>query len=1013
MVAADLFTPSDFDTHFKVYHELMAHKVLEILLVASPYDAYILEEDGSLAAKIINEYSGLNLSRPPRLTREASAEGALEAVGRRRFDLVLAMPNPDDLNTYLLGMALKERQADLPVILLAHSIKGLPEPPGATAAAGIDQIFIWSGDADLLLAIVKSVEDRLNAPDDTGRAMTRILLLVEDSPLYRSYLLPRIYREVVRQTQNILEESLNEEHRLLKMRARLKILVAGDYENAWSLFQTYRDYLFGVISDTRFPRAGRVAETAGYELLRAVKGEIPDLPLLLLSTESQNRERAARIPAQFLDKNDPQLFNKLHDYFMDYLGFGDFVFRTAAGKEVGRAGNLKMLEKILPQIPEEPLCYHASRNRFSNWIMARGEITLASMLRRVQVSDFDTVAEMRAFIIASIRSLRLWRQKGVVADFRSEHYDPEISDFVKIGRGSLGGKARGLAFVANLLRQSHDLVTRYPDVTIQVPRTLVITTTEFDAFVEENELESLLRGSLSDTQIARRFDAGDFSEEMIDSLACFLEQVTYPLSVRSSSLLEDAHFHPFAGLYKTFMVPNNHPDPAVRLAQLCTAIKLVYASLYFRAPRRYSDSAAFQLRKESMAVMIQQMVGRQYGDFFYPAISGVAQSQNYYPVGHLKPEEGVARIALGFGESVLGGKGGLRFCPRHPNYLPQFSKLEDILDNAQQQFYALRMRDNPDQLYFERGGNIEPREIHTAEAEFPVRALSSTYLPAEGRVRDGAHHKGPKLLTFAAVLKYGQYPLASILADILTLGRQGMGCPVEFEFSMNLNPEDGERHAFHLLQMRPMSAAETPMVVEISDEERATSFCYSRSGLGHGRFESIRDIVQVSRRRFDAGETVAIAQEIAALNARLAAQGRTYLLMGPGRWGSFDRWLGIPVKWRDIAAVGAMVELRNAQLSADASQGSHFLQQITSRGIPYITVTEADTPSGNGALMDDTVPAVSDRRGRGQREAVRWHQLEGAPVVSRSRWLNHLQTATPLMIKCNGRSSECVIQVPA
>ncbi|MEJ2640699.1 MAG: PEP/pyruvate-binding domain-containing protein [Desulfosarcinaceae bacterium] len=992
MASADQFKPSDFDTHFKVFHELMGHKVLDILLVASPYDAYILEEDGSLAAKIIHEYSGLNLSRPPRLKREASAEGALAAIERQRFDLVLAMPNPDDLNTYLLGQAIKERQAELPVILLAHSIKGLPIPPDPEAAAGVDEIFIWSGDADLLLAIVKSVEDRFNAPTDTRRAMTRVLLLVEDSPLYRSFFLPRLYREVVRQTQNILEESLNEEHRLLKMRARPKILVAGDYESAWALFETYRDYLFGVISDTRFPRAGKMVETAGYELLREVKARIPDLPLLLLSTEPRNRQRAARIPAEFIDKNDPKLFNKLHDYFMDFLGFGDFVFRTAEGGEVGRAANLKALEKILPRIPDEPLCYHASRNRFSNWIMARGEITLASMLRRVQVSDFQSVNEMRHFIITSIHSLRRWRQKGVVADFASQYYDPEISEFVKIGEGSLGGKARGLAFVANLLRQSHDLVTRYPEVNIQVPRTLVITTSEFDTFVEQNDLERLLEDNLSDTQIARRFEAADLPEALVGALEGFLEQVTTPLSVRSSSLLEDAHFHPFAGLYKTFMIPNNCPDPMVRLEQLCTAIKLVYASLYFRAPRRFSNSAAFQLRKESMAVMVQQLVGRQYNDFFYPAISGIAQSQNYYPVGHLRPEDGVARIAVGFGESVLAGRGGLRFCPRYPQFLPQFSKLEDILQTAQQQFYALPMQGNPDRLYFDRGGNIEPRPIDTAEGEFPVRTLSSTYLPDEGRLRDGAHFKGPKIVTFAAVLKYNQYPLAPILDDLLTLGRQGMGSPVEFEFSMNLSDVAGQPHELYLLQMRPMSAAETPLAVEIMEGEREKAFCYSRSGLGHGRFDTIVDIIQVSPRRFEAAETVAIAKEIATLNAGMAKEEHPYLLMGPGRWGSFDRWLGIPVKWGDIAAVGAIVELRNAQLKADASQGSHFLQQITTRGIPYITITE-DNTAGHGG------------------DIVRWDQLSQIPVVARTRWLNHLRLPQPMVIKCNGRTSECVIHV--
>jgi CheY-like chemotaxis protein len=979
------FQNEDFDTHFKVFHELMSIKVFEILLVASPYDAYILEEDGSLASKIINEYRGLNLSRPPRITQAATAAQAMDMLDQKPFHLVIAMPHLDDMDVFELGRQIKHTHADLPVVLLAHSVKGIYPTPEGKDRSGIDQVFIWSGDSDLLLAIVKSMEDRLNVAADTQRAMVRVLILVEDSPLYTSYFLPLIYKEVVNQTQEVLEESLNQEHRLLKMRARPKILVAESYEQAMSLYRQYGDYLFGIISDTRYPKGGVITADAGYRFLCEVRKAIPDLPLLLISNESQNKDLAARVPAAFLDKNSDDLLAEIHHFFLDALGFGDFVFRRPGGSEIARAANLKALEEILPNIPDESLLYHATRNRFSNWIMARGEIAMASRLRKAKAADFAGADDIRQFIIAHIHALRIWRQKGVVVHFNSKDYDPEISEFVKIGNGSLGGKARGLAFVANLLRTSPYLQERYPDVTIQVPRTLVITTEGFDAFVSHNGLDPSAMAHDSDDRIAKAFVEGEIPPWLAGSLCKFLEVVHQPLSIRSSGLLEDVHNHPFTGLYKTYMVPNNHADFSIRCNQLLTAVKLVYASTWFRDPKQFLSGTAYRIRRDQMAVIIQQLVGSRHGAFFYPDISGIAQSNNFYPVAPLKAEDGVARMVMGFGRGIPEGEPSLRFSPAHPQVLPQFSKVEDILANAQRQFWALCMEDVPDDLYFKRGINVEQRHVDDAENEGPVQRLAGTYVSAENRIRDTVHIPGSRVLTFAPVLKYNSFPLPGLLKDLLAMGRDGMGCPVEFEFSINLTGHNDNKGTFNILQMRPMSAGEDLHDVEVSVEDAANALCYTTQALGHGRKQTMADIVFVRPDTFDPANTVAIAQSIAAVNQALLKEKRPYLLMGPGRWGSFDRWLGIPVKWHDINGVGAIVEIRNDTLKADPSHGSHFFQNITANGIPYLTVSE------------------------GNNDFIRWEHLQALPIVSTNSHLSHVRLQQPLVLKCDGRHSRAAV----
>lgn len=972
--------PADFETRFELYHELMARKVGELLLVSCPYDAFILEEDGSLASKIINEYRGLNLSRPPRLTKASSGEEALRLLRQQDFDLVIAMPNLVDMETVDLALRIKEMAPTTPVILLAHSPQGLY--PEDLACPYLDRIFIWTGDADLLLALVKSTEDRLNAPTDTEKGMVRVLILVEDSPLYRSFFLPLIYKVVVKQVVDLLAESLTEAHRLLKMRARPKVLVAENYEEAKTLFEQYQPYVLGVFSDTRFPRDCQIIGDAGFVLLSRIKKEVPHLPLLLLSSEPENQARAERIGAAFLDKNCPDLLERFRHFFLSYLGFGDFVFCRADKTEIGRAGNLHELERLLPRIPDEPLLYHARRNHFSNWLMARSEVALASEWSRYSPGDFESPQALRDYLIASLRALRHLRQKGVVARFHPRIFDREISDFLKLGQGSLGGKARGLAFIAHLLHQQQsDRAESFPKIEIGVPKTLVLTTEIFERFLAENGLDGFDPKGMADPEIEARFLAATMPKDAQDALASYLSQVTVPLSVRSSSLLEDAHVQAYAGLYRTYILPNNGPDRQTRLSRLLAAIQSVYASVFFRAPRRFSRHTAHQFQKDSMAVILQELVGSRYGDFFYPAISGVARSHNFYPFGNMTPEDGVAHIALGLGRILEGESGGLRFCPRHPHILPQFSTVEETLENSQRFFYALRMEGEPaNPLDPEK--SLARRELDEAGDEFPVRSLSSRYLPEEDRIRDSGYGPGARVLTFAPVLKYKRFPLAGLLSRILELGHQGMGGPVEVEFAVELAGEGGEAARFYPLQIRPMNLAEQGGEVRVTEADIREAICFSGHAVGNGRTE-VPDLIYVKPEAFAREATPDIAAEISRINAELKSQGRSYFLIGPGRWGTTDRWLGIPVRWADISAVAGMVELSGQDIPADPSRGSHFFRQITEQGVHYLTLLKQG----------------EDR--------MDWERLTSVPLFHQTRFLGHIRRH--FLLKNDGRRSRSVI----
>ena len=975
----------DFDPHFTIFHELMPFKVQEILLVSSPYDAYIMEEDNSMTSRIINEYYGLNLSRPPRITRASSAEQALDILAEKSFDLVITMPHVGGMDGCRFAGEVKKKFPFLPVVLLTHSVRDAVTLIDNHSPLCIDDTYVWCCDSEILLAIVKNVEDQRNVDSDTKKAMVRVILLVEDSALYRSQLLPILYAEVVHQTQSVLDEGLNEKHRLLKMRARPKILTASSYEEAQEFFSRYEHYIFCVMSDVRFPKNGKMCDNAGLLLLQTIRQQHQDLPLLLLSTEGKNKVLAKAIPAVFVDKTADDIEEKIHDFFLRYLGFGDFIFRLPDGTEVGRAASLHGFEEQLKKVPEESLFYHARNNHFFNWVMARAEISLAARLHKRFYSEVTKGDALREDLIFKIHALRKLRQQGVISQFDRKRYDPQTTDFVRIGKESMGGKARGLAFIATRLYRSIRQDSVLSEHLVKIPQTCVIAADGFDDFVQINGLH--YRQGESDSDIAHRFLHGSLPDWLELDLRAFLRKIRAPLSIRSSSLLEDAQFRPYAGLYSTFMLVNDADDFEVRFQQLQQAVKLVYASTWFADPRAFSRSIG-QNRDDSMAVIIQQLAGSRYNGHFYPAISGVAQSYNYYPVAPMRSEDGIAHVAIGFGKTVVEGEQSLRFSPEFPENLPQFSTVDDILTNAQRWMYCLDCTD-PEHFSMEQG-NLVRIAVDEASGDYPVRLLSSTYSPEEHRIRDG-DMPGIKVPTFASILKYNSYPLPGILKELLAIGKEGMGCEVEIEFGVDLHP-DPSRCVFYFLQIRPIVTGSEKLQVRISEEERKMCALRSKRALGHGRYETMRDVVFVRPDTFETSQTRKIAAEISRLNSGLHKAGRPYLLIGPGRWGTADPWLGIPVQWGDISGVGAIVEMQGSSIRAEPSQGSHFFQNITSLGIPYLMVQDEQNTTGN----------------HGEVEFIDWKFFQGLEIVRQDSYTTHVTLTDYCVLKVDGHTSEAV-----
>jgi hypothetical protein len=967
-----------YSSRFKLFHELMPTKIRQIMLISTSYEAWIMEEDCRISEQIINEYRGLNLSQPPRLTWVSSMDEALVKFNERLFDLVIHFTRTIDDHVLELGARTKAIRPGMPVVLLSHQELLTDSGPSLEECSrSFDRVFFWSGQAEILLAIVKSIEDEFNAVPDTETAGVRIILFVEDSPYYLAIILPLLYKELVAETQAVIAEGLNEEHRLLAMRARPKILLAHSYEHAIELYEAFKPFVLGVLSDMRFYRDGRLDDLAGFHLLQHVKKDRFDIPLLLASSEPANGEYAARIPATFLDKNALDLQERIGNFLVSYLGFGNFIFRMPDGIAYDHAENLYAMEKKLAGIPIESFLHHARHNDFSRWFYTLAEVELASQVRPLRDSGFGSAEAHRQELISIIREKRIKRQRGVIVNFDSNHFDPD-TNFAKTGHGSLGGKARGLAFFTALLARCPEAFQDVVNLEVMVPQTLVVTTDAFDSFIALNNLQDLVRQDLPDNEVLARFLDTQFPEQLATQLSTFLQLVHYPLAVRSSSILEDAQFKSYAGLYHTCMLANDHPKFDVRLQQLFGAIRRVYASTYFQAPKAFTRRVGNRTELEKMAVIIQHAVGGRYGKFHYPAVSGVAQSLNYYPFGAMKTEDGMVSIAMGFGKSVMDGERILRFSPRSPKSQVQRTSVRDILDSAQRHFYALAMERgrSPDQIV--NDDCLVRRQITEAVGEEPLCVLAGSYNHDEQRIRDSYNGRDTPVLTFASILKYNAYPLAGAVAKLLEMGAAGLGCPVEIEFALNLPVQPSDTAQLAVLQLRPMSAREEMLELRISKQELEQAFCVCHQALGNTDNRAISDLVVVRPELFDPAKTLEIAGELEKLNSQLARQGRKYILIGPGRWGSADRWLGIPVGWRAISSVGAIIETGHPLLKAEPSQGSHFFHNIVSLGISYFNVT----------------PNAPDR--------LELEKLQEVEVVAETEHVRHLRRNIPVHLKVDG-----------
>lgn len=918
------------------YAALMKKRVRNVLLVSSPYDSFTFEEDGSLTELLFSEYVELHLRYAPEISRVSTAEEALESLSRGKYDLVISMLRVGDMDIAEFGRQVAKLVPDLPVVLLTYHTRELTLLQDLGELPGIDRVFVWLGDVRLFLAIIKYIEDRLNFVDDAVTAGVQSILLVEDSPRFYSSYLPLAYTELVRQTQELMTDGLNRMDKLVRMRARPKILLATSFEEGAELFLANRDHVAGVILDTRFPHNGRADPRAGIDFAKMVIEKAPDRPVLMQSSNPQNEVYARALGVPFLDKHAPNLLGNLREFMRDHMGFGEFVFRLSNGEEIGRATNLRNLAGMMAKIPADSLRFHAGRNDFSTWLMARTEFDLAELLRPRQESEFGDIEEMRAYLVGELEAHSIRSRAGVVADFSSGTFNP-TTGFVRIGSGSLGGKGRGLAFMHKLLERYR--IAEDSDVKIFIPPTAVLATGIFDEFMRNNNLDKLVFSEATDREIAAAFLEAHLPDEAMDNIETFLTRADYPLAVRSSSLLEDASYQPFAGLYKTYMLPNNHENFEIRLNQLTRAVKLVYASTYYADAKSYIESTPNRLEEEKMAVVIQEIVGKRRGDHIYPDIAGVVRSYDFYPMEGMNAEEGVAMVVLGLGKAVVDGGQAMRFSPAEPRRLYQFSTPEEALNNAQKQFIALDMSNrNPTIDLDTEDPNLVTLDLDIAERDGILASVGSVYSPENGVIYDGTSRPGVRLVTMAGVLKGDVFPLATTLERLLEIGKAGFSSQVEIEFAANICSATDNKKEFGFLQIRPVVVGTSGREVNFDELNEEEIICLSRQALGNGIIDGVCDIVYVPMMSFERSKTLEIAAEIGTITRKLKAEKRPFLLIGPGRWGSADRWLGIPVTWSQIAGVRCIVETDLEDIRVTPSQGTHFFQNITSFGIGYFTL---------------------------------------------------------------------------
>ncbi|MDR0895852.1 MAG: phosphoenolpyruvate synthase [Prevotellaceae bacterium] len=972
------------DTQFA---NLMTRRIFNVLLIANPYDAFMLEDDGRIEEKIFNEYTSLSLRYPPRFTQVSTYEEALEQLVAVPFDLIICMPGSGDNETFDVARNIKTLYESIPIVILTPFSHGITKRIENEDLSAFEYIFCWLGNTDLLVSIIKLVEDQMNLEHDVNEVGLQLILMVEDGIRYYSSILPNLYKFVLKQSQEFSTEALNAHQRTLRMRGRPKIVLARTLDEATTLYEKYKQNILGVITDVRFPRVerGEKDPLAGIQLCAVIRREDPFMPIIIQSSETENAAYADKYSAAFIDKNSKKMDVDLRRAVSDNFGFGDFVFRNPITmEEIARVKNLKELQNILFAVPAESFLYHISRNHVSRWLYSRAMFPVAEFLKGVTWSSLQDIDEHRRIIFEAIVKYRKMKNQGVVAVFKRDRFD-RYSNFARIGEGLLGGKGRGLAFIDNMVKH-HPEFEEFGNSHVVIPKTVVLCTDIFDEFMDTNNLYQVALSDVDDQTILHYFLQARLPDTLVEDFFTFFEVVQAPIAVRSSSLLEDSHYQPFAGIYNTYMIPYLD-DKYEMLHMLSDAIKGVYASVYFHDSKAYMQATSNVIDQEKMAVILQEVVGTQYGDRYYPSISGVARSLNYYPIGDEKPEEGIVNLALGLGKYIVDGGMTLRFSPYHPSHILQTSEVDLALKETQTRFYALDLSNLGHDFSIDDGFNLLKLSVKDAEKDGSLTYLVSTYDPYDQVIRDGLYPGGRKLITFSNILKHNVFPLARILQLVLSNSEQAMRRPVEIEFAATMNYDLKERGGtFYLLQIRPIVDNK-----EVLDEDLACLpdeqlLLRSYNALGHGIMNDIYDVIYVKTEHYNAANNPRIAEEISKLNRQFRQTDTNYILIGPGRWGSNDPWLGIPVKWSQISSARVIVEAGLTNYRVDPSQGTHFFQNLTSFGVGYFTI---NAYTGDGIYNQQ--------------------YLNELPAVNETEYLRHVHTDTPLIVKIDGKKKHGVV----
>ena len=965
---------------------LMTKRIFNVLLVANPYDAFMLEDDGRIDEKIFNEYMSLSLRYPPRFTQVSTEEDTWKQLGNTMFDLVICMPGTDNSDTFDIARQIKERYPHIPLVVLTPFSHGIRERMEHEDLSIFEYVFCWLGNTDLLVSIIKLLEDKMNLEHDIKEVGVQMILLVEDSIRFYSSVLPNLYKFVLRQSQEFATEALNEHQRTLRMRGRPKIVLARTYEEAMELYNKYQDNILGIVSDARFPHGGEIDPKAGLTFLTEVRSRNPFVPLILESAEESNREFTQHVNAVFIDKNSKKMNIDLREAVAENFGFGDFIFRNPHTKEeVARVHNLKELQNVVFSIPAESFLYHISRNHISRWLYSRAIFPVAEFLKQITWESLKDIDAHREIIFEAIVKYRKMKNQGVVAVFQRDRFD-RYSNFARIGDGSLGGKGRGLAFIDNMVKR-HAEFDEFENAQVVIPKTVVLCTDIFDEFMDTNNLYQLALSDASDDEILRHFLRAKLPDRLVEDFFAFFDVVKSPIAIRSSSLLEDSHYQPFAGIYSTYMIPYLS-DKYEMLRMLSDAIKGVYASVYYKDSKAYMQATSNVIDQEKMAVILQEVVGTQYGDRYYPSISGVARSVNYYPINDEQAEEGTVSLALGLGKYIVDGGLTLRVCPYHPDKVLQTSEMEMALRETQTRFYALDLKNMGQNFSLDDGFNLLKLPVKEAEADGSLNYIASTYDPYDMVIRDGIYPGGRKVITFANILQHDVFPLPRILQLVQKYGQGEMRRPVEIEFAVNFNAKE-KNGTFYLLQIRPMVDMKADLAEDLDLIPSEQILLRSENALGQGVMDDIQDVIYVKTDGYSASNNQLIAYDIEKLNRRFLDEGKHYVLVGPGRWGSSDTWLGIPVKWPNISAARVIVEAGLTNYRVDPSQGTHFFQNLTSFGVGYFTIN---------AYINDGI--------------YNQELLNSMPAVEETKFLRWVHFDKPLTVKMNGKKKVGVVQLP-